>query len=105
MVHEKYVLKIDGHCLSFLFQDGPKRIHMLACDLPAYAQDDELFSSNSSVDSTSHEFPLSLIPDPRLLASFLVSSHSSVDPREQTLCHSQPTENTRKMEMEAFAIW
>ena len=70
-----------------------------------YAQDDELFSSNSSVDSTSHEFPLSLIPDPRLLASFLVSSHSSVDPREQTLCHSQPTENTRKMEMEAFAIW
>src|SRR5215469_1076013 len=56
LVHEKYVLKIDDHRLSFLFEGGPKRIHMLACDPPTYAEDHEIFSSNNSLDSASHEF-------------------------------------------------
>ena len=56
MIHEKYILKIDSHCLSFLFQGGSKRIHMLACDQPAYAQDHEIFSRNSSIDSACHDF-------------------------------------------------
>jgi hypothetical protein len=53
-VHEKDVLKIDGHHASFLFEQAPEEIHILPCNLSADVQDQKTRSDNNPIDSAGH---------------------------------------------------
>jgi len=53
-VHEKDVLKIDGHHASFLFEQAPEEIHILPANVSADVEDQKTRSDNSPIDSAGH---------------------------------------------------
>src|SRR4051794_13358460 len=53
-VHQKDILEVEGHPARFLFQQGPKHVHIFPCDPATDAQDHKILSDNKPVDSAAH---------------------------------------------------
>jgi hypothetical protein len=53
-VHQTHVLEIESQCTAFLFQEGPKRVHVVSCDPPTDAQNHTMLSDCLALDFAGH---------------------------------------------------
>ena len=53
-VHQTYVFEIESQCTAFLFQQGPKRVHVVPCNPPTDAQNHTILSNCLALDFAGH---------------------------------------------------
>jgi hypothetical protein len=59
VVHQTDVFEIESQCTAFLFQQGPKRVHVVPCNPPTDTQNHTILSDYLAMDFAGHSERLS----------------------------------------------